>query len=159
MSPIDPETTPAGRAAPALEAAASEPLTPRRGSRRADPLGAVVVAIVAVLLGACGPGTEGDSPADEARTYTVRGAVRGTEGELTLQHEAIPDFVGPGGEVEPMHAMTMSFPVAPEVELGGLAPGDPVEIRLRVDWSASPPTLVTAVEALPEATELDLAGR
>jgi Cu/Ag efflux protein CusF len=118
----------------------------------------ILVAVLATLGAACGPGTGDDEGAGEARTYTLRGAVRGTEGELTLQHEAIPDFVGPGGEVEPMHAMTMSFPVAPDLDLGGLTPGDPVEISLRVDWSASPPTLVTAVEALPEGTELDLAG-
>jgi Cu/Ag efflux protein CusF len=119
---------------------------------------ATLLSLLAILSTACGPGTADDDATGEARTYTLRGAVRGTEGELTLQHEAIPDFVGPGGEVEPMHAMTMSFPVAPDLDLGGLTPGDPVEIRLRVDWSASPPTLVTAVEALPEGTELDLAG-
>ena len=116
------------------------------------------VAFLVTLAAACGPGTDNDHGAGEARTYLVRGAVRGTEGELTLQHEAIPDFVGPGGEVEPMHAMTMSFPVAPEVDLASLAPGDPVRIRLRVEWAATPPALVTAVEPLPEGTALELAG-
>lgn len=129
---------------------------PRRRFRRSALLAAVVV-----LCAACDRDGETGVPTAEARTYTVRGAVRGTEGELTLQHEAIPDFVGPGGEVEPMHAMTMSFPVGPAVDLEGLSllgPGAPVEFDLHVDWSASPPVRVVAVRPLPTDTELQLAG-
>lgn len=121
------------------------------GRRRFDAAwGPIAVAVLA----ACGPSARDDGPS-EARTYTVRGVVRAAEGELTVQHEAIPDFVGRSGEVEPMHAMTMSFPVAPGVDLEALAPGDPIELDLAIDWDASPPALVTAVRPLPPEPEPD----
>lgn len=125
--------------------------------RRRTLLLLVAACAVCAALTACG--SSSDPAPQEARTYRLRGAVRGTDGELTLQHEAIPDFVGPGGETEPMHAMTMSFPVAPDIDLEPLSPGAPVEVDLRIAWDASPPALVTAVRVLPEGTELELAGR
>jgi hypothetical protein len=74
-----------------------------------------------------------------------------------VQHEAIPEFIGPGGDPEPMHPMTMSFPVADGIELRALEPGAPIELVLRVDWQADPPALVTGVRPLPDDTDLELA--
>ncbi len=123
------------------------------------------LAVAGALLPACGPGEPppGDGPgAVGGRTYQVRGILQSLPdpetgaGELRIRHEAITDLVGAGGEVEIMAAMTMSFPVAAEVDLTGLAAGEPVRFDLRVDWEATRPVAVTAIEKLPAETELAL---
>jgi hypothetical protein len=96
------------------------------------------------------------------RTYRVRGVLDSLPdpasgaGQLRVRHEAIPDLVGVSGEVEGMAAMTMPFPVAEEVDLAGFAVGDVVRFDLTVDWEASRPVAVTAIEKLPAGTELAL---
>jgi Cu/Ag efflux protein CusF len=122
------------------------------------------IALLALLV-ACGPGDPPDGPPSETgtpRTYRVRGILQALPdpetgaGQLRIHHEAIPDLVGASGEVEPMPAMTMSFPVASEVDLAGLAAGDLVRFDLRIDWQAARPVAVTAIEKLPAGTELNL---
>jgi Cu/Ag efflux protein CusF len=125
--------------------------------------------LVLLLLFACSGGepdlsksktaTE-QSAASPARTYRVRGVIRqlpqadeaGTA--LPVHHEAISDFVGLSGDVEPMAAMTMAFPVASEVSLEGLAPGDKIVFDFEVDWSAPTPAQITALDKIPPDTEL-----
>ena len=95
-------------------------------------------------------------------SYLVRGVIRSLPdpetgaGRLLIRHEAIPELVGAGGEVEGMAAMTMPFPVADGLDLTGLAVGDVVGFELRVDWEAARAVAVTANEKLPADTELTL---
>ena len=105
-----------------------------------------------------------DAPADveypPAQTYEVRGVVRQIRTlpderfELSIHHEAIPEFVTIQGEVQPMEAMTMPFLTADSLDLEGLAAGSIVRFALEVDWSATEPALITVIERLPDDTEL-----
>ncbi len=132
-------------------------------SRSSSPARLAGLAGALLALFACGSGGE-QATGDESdpRSYRVRGIVRSLPapetgaGDLRIQHEAIPDLVGPSGEIEGMAAMTMPFPLADDLDLTGLAAGDAVEFDLRVDWEASRPVLVTAIEKLREGTELAL---
>jgi hypothetical protein len=117
----------------------------------------VLMALLMALLTAC-------KPRQEARkgghTYTVRGQViqlpdpaqRGSG--LTLQHEAVDDFVGRDGKTVGMDPMSMPFPVAPGVSLAGIAPADVVEFDLNVDWQADTPVAITRIRKLPPGTKL-----
>ena len=111
---------------------------------------------LAALTG-CGGSTPGDA-SDVARTYTVRAQVvtlpADNNGELRVAHEAIDDFVAANGEVVGMDAMTMSFPLAADVEIGGLASGDVVAFDLLVDWAAEPLARIIGLERLPPGTDL-----
>ena len=126
----------------------------------------VGAAALLVAIAACGPaGDEAGAPSADgagARAYEVRGILQSLPdpdsgaGELRVRHEAIPDLVGAGGEVEGMAAMTMPFPVDAAVDLAGFAAGDVVRFTLTVDWQAPRPVAVTALEKLPPETELTL---
>jgi hypothetical protein len=128
---------------------------------------AVLLSLGLPLVAACAgaPGQQhgeqgGSATVSRVATYTVRGRVvalpSAPGGEIRLAHEAIADFESAAGEVVGMDAMTMSFPVAASVDDSAVAPGDVVEIELRVDWSAEEPATVTRIEPLPEGTELVL---
>lgn len=92
----------------------------------------------------------------EPATYSVRGVIRQVrpaldgKTQLSILHEAIPDFVGITGEVVGMKSMTMPFTVADDVDLTGFEPGSRVQIQLSVDWDRAEPGLITAIETLPE---------
>ena len=126
---------------------------------------AALLAPVALAVAACGGGHEGagGAPAQvpPAAVYSVRGEVADLPAAdrpqtwIAIRHEAIPDFVGITGEPEPMSAMTMRFPVAGGVDLGGLAAGDPVAFELVVDWGAGEPAVVVAIEPRAGDTALD----
>ena len=96
--------------------------------------------------------------------YQVRGLVRQVKPQsigstqLSIHHEAIPDFVGIRGDVEGMKSMTMPFTVAESVDLEGIGPGTKLQFRLTVDWTAPEPALITAIEVLPAETPLQLDG-
>lgn len=98
----------------------------------------------------------------DARTpdrYTVRGVVVGLPSEdepFQVHHEAIPDFRSAAGEVVGMDVMVMPFPLADGVEVGGLAPGDKVEIELEVTWTGDRPYQATSVVPIDPATPIDL---
>jgi protein SCO1/2 len=85
--------------------------------------------IFALLLLAAGCKPEKPAPVAEtvpAKTYDVRGIVRGIapdRHEATIQHEAIPGFMG---------AMTMAFIVKATNELNGIAPNDEITFKLAV---------------------------
>lgn len=75
--------------------------------------------------------------------------------QLRVRHEAIPDFVGFEGEVVGMASMSMPFPLAADVDLEGVEPGDPVEMTFEVRWEGTPPIRIVELEELPPGTELD----
>ncbi|MEM7756289.1 MAG: copper-binding protein [Planctomycetota bacterium] len=129
----------------------------------------------AVVLSACGEsGTQAAPFPEPEQVYSdVRGRVtflpdgRPTSMPLSIKHEAIPEFVGSDGSVyvnrdgtPGMKAMEMPFPeMAPGVTLDDLEVGEPVLFEFAVAWeNASPRYWVTAIEALPMDTELDLPG-
>lgn len=153
MSPGNRETEPAGRSWVAVVAA-----------------GCLVLAAMAGL--ACGPeettgpAVVSSEPTDA--TYETRGKIvelpasgtpegvgPGPSGALRIRHEAIPEFTTDQGEVTGMASMTMPFPVAPEVEMAGLAEGDVVAFTFVVRWDGSPPYQITHLEKLPPDTELE----
>ena len=94
-----------------------------------------------------------------AREYTVRGeVVRVGPSELTLRHEAIPDFADRSGAVVGMNAMVMPFPVASGVDLVGLAPGARIRFRFVMDWERNR-MQIEAIEPLPRGTPLEFDAR
>jgi Cu/Ag efflux protein CusF len=94
-----------------------------------------------------------------ARRYTVRGeVVRLEAGELSIRHEAIPDFVDRSGAAVGMRAMVMPFPVAKGVSLDGIQPGDKVRFRFAMDWERNRME-IEQLEELPEETRLVLEPR
>ena len=123
-------------------------------SRAFDP---TVLLLVLLVLGAgCA-----DKGSGSGRTYTARGQVvqlpdpanPGTG--LTLNHEAIDQFVDRQGELVGMDPMSMPFPVAQGVSLEGIQVSDIVEFKLHVDWSAEPAAEITEIRELPAGTKLD----
>jgi Cu/Ag efflux protein CusF len=130
-----------------------------------------------LALAAAGACSGGDSNADESagtgddetaevaeespvHTYTVRGRVEvlPTEDQERIQiyHEEVSDFVNQRGEVSGMAAMSMPFGVAEGVSLEDISEGDLIEFTFQVDWNTPEVSRVTAIEKLPEDTELEL---
>ena len=116
---------------------------------------APVALALALVTAACGGDHADDTAATELpplAVYSVRGEVvdlpapERPQTWIAIRHEAIPDFVGITGEPDPMSAMTMRFPVAEGVDIGGLAVGDPLAFELQVDWGADDPAVVLAIE-------------
>lgn len=106
------------------------------------------------------PATPAIDLADPATTtYTVLGTVAALPdpakpaSEFQIAHEEIPDFVGSGGDVVGMKAMTMPFPLAPGVSLDGLAIGDAVTFTFAVNWNVETghPWMLTAIEKTGDA--------
>ena len=101
----------------------------------------------------------GDRAADgEARIYEMRGVVRtlpaGPGEEIWIRHEPLPEFVDLSGRQVGMPAMTMSFALATGIDLGGIEPGQKVELTLEVAWERSPPARIVALKPLPPDTPL-----
>ena len=107
--------------------------------RRALGLSKVAPWIVALLgvVGLCGiAGCHQKAPATQVST-TKQHPIRGTvvqvddkDGQITLQHEAIPGF---------MEAMTMQYPVINKSALSELHPGDKIVATLLADPSSQGP--------------------
>jgi|CXWL01.1.fsa_nt_gi Cu/Ag efflux protein CusF len=143
---------------------------------RTSRLSATSLAVLACLALACGerrdtPGSASTASATPTpavaqkrtpaeQTYVLRGRLArlpqpgDSTREITVAHDAIPDFKGSNGNVVGMDAMTMPFEVAPEVSLDGLAAGDAVEMRLELRWASSSPALIAAITKLPADTKL-----
>jgi Cu/Ag efflux protein CusF len=123
------------------------------------PLAAASLALAALAAAGCGGG-ETLSPPDA--TYTVRGQVLDVPhqagGDLTVHHEAVPDFRDRQGKPSVMDSMSMPFTVAKDVSLAGIAPGDKVELTFEVRWEGDPTLRAVEVVELPEGTRLDLGG-
>lgn len=103
----------------------------------------------------------GGEGAVEARAYQVRGEIQELPDPedplsgLFIRHEAIDDFVNIDNEVRGMDSMTMPFPVAEDLDFEGVEVGDKVIFTLVVDYEADPQFQVTAIEPLPEDTEIE----
>lgn len=116
---------------------------------------AVLLLILGTITGCTGRGS------DSGRTYTTRGQVvqlpdpanPGTG--LTLNHEAIDQFMDRQGEIVGMDPMSMPFPVAKDVPLDRLQVGDVIEFKLHVDWGGDPEVEITEIRELPPGTKLD----
>lgn len=122
-----------------------------RGFRR------TLLILIAVLgLAGCS-GKDGGS----GRTYTLRGQViqlpdpKNPGTGLTLNHEAIDDFVSRDGELVGMDPMSMSFLVDEKVPLQGIQVTDIVECKLHVDWGGQPEVEIVEIRELPPGTKLD----
>ena len=134
----------------------------------------LTVALIALLAGCNGGAADSGKSATaqpsqakeqaEAPTgdsYSVRGEVVTADaerGELTIHHETIANFIGPGGSPEAMHSMEMTFPVVDSVDLSAVEAGSPVQFTLVVNWQARKTAVVTELEGLPADTELDFSG-
>lgn len=117
---------------------------------------------------ACRRDDKPSAPAAERAIRTDRYVVRGVVAalpsaerpgsELQVRHEAMPHFVGQGGQLG-MDTMTMPFPLGPGVSLVGIAVGDKVEVSFEVDVDPATQNLIgyraTAIARLPAETELD----
>ena len=122
-----------------------------------------LIGLLGVVAAGCSD-SEAPASADTAQTqtYTVRGRVVKLPsgpvdaGEVTLHHEAIPDFVGKDGVASGMKSMIMPFPAGPGIRFEGLEPNDVVEIDFAVNWSRKPHYYITRIEPLPADTTLDL---
>jgi len=121
-------------------------------------------ALLAVALGGCrepaAPSAQADGGSTQApRRYTVRGEVvrlpePGRSGsEMSIRHEAVPDFVDRAGHVVGMGSMVMPFRLDPPVLAGGIAVGDKVEMRFAVDWSRNA-FWIERLDKLPADTPL-----
>jgi len=137
-----------------------------RAARCGKPHPTLLLCVLLAALPGCGGGER--APAEDAvtdppdQTYSVRGEVvalpderRPDDRQLRVRHEAIPDFVGFEGEVVGMASMSMPFPLAADVDLEGVEPGDPVEMTFEVRWEGTPPIRIVELEELPPGTELD----
>jgi hypothetical protein len=122
------------------------------------------LALATLVLSSC---RGGEAPAPAPRPgdrYTVRGelvrlpAPGTTPREISIRHEAIPDFRTAGGAVSAMPPMVMPFDVAPSVPLDGLAPGDKVRFRFVMDWKGNA-SEIESIEKLPAETALDFGAR
>ncbi|MEM7583890.1 MAG: copper-binding protein, partial [Acidobacteriota bacterium] len=116
----------------------------------------IALAAFALLTTAC----QEEPPAAAPDVYQVRGIVkrlpeagRGPQ-ELSVRHEAIPEFRNMDGEVVGMDVMTMPFPIADVEMLAGLETGDRIEMQFQVQWEADHPLAITAIETLPPDTIL-----
>jgi Cu/Ag efflux protein CusF len=116
----------------------------------------LLILILALGLSGCS-GRESGS----GRTYTLRGQViqlpdpKNPGTGLTLNHEAIDDFVSRDGERVGMDPMTMSFLVDEKVPLEGIQATDIVEFKLHVDWGVQPEVEIVEIRELPPGTKLD----
>ncbi|HUO85947.1 MAG TPA: copper-binding protein [Thermoanaerobaculia bacterium] len=132
------------------------------------PLHAAVAALALVLAGCAADREErGAAPADgepagaDVAIYDVRGVVLALpdparpRAGMRIRHEAIDDFAGIDGEVVGMDSMTMVFPLAEGVGVGGIEVGDQVAFTLEVEWEGEPPYRLTHLEELPPGTELE----
>jgi Cu/Ag efflux protein CusF len=102
------------------------------------------------------------APTEPDGSYVVRGRVRGiartAPPRLSVQHEAIDDFVSRESEVVGMPAMVMEFDVEEDVSLEGLAIDEVVEIAFDVRWSGDSMLTITRVTKLPPSTPLTFEG-
>lgn len=79
----------------------------------------------------------------------MRALPASSDGQITIRHEPVPDFVDAAGRKSGMPAMTMGFDLAPGVELESIDEGSRVRFRLEVDWEGSPPARIVQIERLP----------
>lgn len=122
-------------------------------------------ALVLLVSGGCKrqeAAKDGAAPVTHVVKYTARGrvaALPSAMGDLSIQHEAIPEFRNPDGSLG-MDTMQMPFPLGEGLVLAtSIEPGDPVEFTFAVEYSADYKNLtryfLTAIEELSPETVLD----
>jgi Cu/Ag efflux protein CusF len=116
--------------------------------------------MVMLVAAGCGKTEGGGAAATEkgvTHVYHMRGEIKalGTtpEGDITIHHEAVPEFRNTLDQVEPMGSMTMPFEVKKGVSLEGLKVGDKIAFDWEVNWDAEVHE-VTAISKLPAGTVL-----
>lgn len=115
----------------------------------------------ALALGAaaaCRGGEAPPPPGATVRRYTVAAEVvalprPGQPPQLTVRHEAIPDFADREGRTVGMPSMVMALDLDPGASAQGLAPGDRVELTLAVDWER-PRIAIERLRRLPPGSPL-----
>ncbi len=121
--------------------------------------GAITWLVLLVLSSswqACGGSSESEVESPPPAVYAARGVIRQIrqvgdgKTQISILHEAIPDFIGIDGDVVGMKSMTMPFTVANTVHLTGFEPGSRVRFELAVDWHRRDPALITSIETLPD---------
>jgi hypothetical protein len=117
--------------------------------------------IAALLLLAAALGLAACPEPERGQKNTVRGRVTQLPsvhdpGALYLEHEAIDDWVDREGKVVGMYPMVMPFPFAKSISLDGIAVGDVVEAKIRVDWEAEERQVeIVELRELPAGTKLE----
>lgn len=121
----------------------------RRGWRRLMETMALSLALIASATGCRRPAPP-SPPAGAALHYPIRGVIVKTDpkdGQVTLQHEAIPGL---------MEAMTMSYPVTNPSAISEMHAGDHISATLEADKSAEGPVnlrlsdIVITAQAKPD---------
>jgi Cu/Ag efflux protein CusF len=118
---------------------------------------ATALLLVALPFAACDEATDVAAGAEPDASYTVRGRIADIAGsEISIQHEAIEDFVNREGETVGMASMTMAFHKPEDVSMEGIGVDDLVRFTFEVDWDGAHPMTLSAVEPLPPETPLEL---
>jgi Cu/Ag efflux protein CusF len=127
----------------------------------------LLAAAAAIAVSACRDRGADAPPAATATVtghrYDVRGeivrlpAAGAPAPELSIRHEAIPDFKDKSGAPVGMSSMVMPFPVAKDVSLAGLEPGDKIRFTFLMDWERNA-FVIESLEELPRETALELGG-
>lgn len=125
-----------------------------------------LIALSLAVTGACSKkeGSENDAPAAKpSHTYQGRGIVRGVRLDkdkttLSIQHEAIPDWVNRQGQAVGMMSMTMEFEAAPSLDVGAVKTGDKIAFGIAVYYGDGSRLEITSLEKLPPETALEIAG-
>lgn len=141
--------------------------------RRPASLLRIITASLSVTLALCACATPAQERTTEAsvseippdQVITVRGRIRQLPDpehrgrQLIIAHEAIPDFRDDRGDTVGMPAMTMPFPLDDPTLLDGVVIGDAIRFVFESRAHDGPPLRVTAIERLPEGTELAFEAR
>lgn len=117
--------------------------------------------MLSLAAAACGHGRSDDTaPSRAADHYTARGKIMGlptaAHREISIHHERLATFKTEDGKIKPMMSMEMPFGVPTTISLAGLNVGDAVTFGFDVQWTGSPPLLLTNIEKLPAGTGLVL---
>ncbi len=112
--------------------------------------------------GAAGPNERQLENGERVVSYTVRGIVVSLPTstlDLQVKHEPIPEFDAGPGKPPGMNAMTMGFPLADDIDIDGMAPGQ--KVRLAFEVTHRPDGALKHFElvrwsALPDDTELSV---
>ena len=120
---------------------------------------ALLLGTASATVNACGSRANDAGPGDAS--YRVRGEVVGQSGSgedarVSIHHEAIPAFKDRDGKPGVMHAMTMAFGLAPEIDAARLSAGSRWSVTFDVRWSREPVLLITRLEPLAPGTALRL---
>lgn len=128
----------AGCVSTTLQLAANHPARPNSPSGLSGEPAAVLEPSAALYQDA-GGGIASPAPdGTRANPFAGRGVIQQVrEGELVIDHEAIPGFMG---------AMTMAYPLTDDVDVAALEAGDTVAFRIEIPESGG--YRIFAVEAI-----------